>query len=307
MMRRFPMKTWTKMVCPTAPWSHVKIRLLARYLDVSLAKLAALIGISKIKVYGWTRNKLSRFEAADLKHLDAFKKKIPALRKTAISQRENRELRQGLKRQTTDQPMKVKRITEIVDRWGWSIVEFAIFSGTSYDTVSSWRGGRRALRFVDKIKLLESAEAVAKKRGFKKTSDCNAIVEFVQGKFGPRYLTKIPSMFKGSFDILGKENLPGVFAKGEAGDRLEIRQGSGKPQKTAVFISLGKKKLEFHGLWQKLRVGGKDFPVLELHDLRKTSQPIQEQAGCIVFRPRHATITLWSQGAIPIRLLAGTH
>ncbi|HNV69459.1 MAG TPA: helix-turn-helix transcriptional regulator, partial [Candidatus Ozemobacteraceae bacterium] len=111
-------------------------------------------------------------------------------------------------------PWPIARIRNLMDAWGMSQVDFAIFSGVSYDSVTSWCRGRRHLVSRVTSEHLEKAEKIATSRKFKATDGkpWAGFKNYMKNECPVKVDTDLElKSFDGTFKLEVVETAPGKF------------------------------------------------------------------------------------------------
>ncbi len=200
-------------------------------------------------------------------------------------------------------PWPVARIRAFMKLWGMSQIEMAIFSGVSYDSVTSWSRGRRRLVRSSIADHLDRAEASARDRGFPtKSSAANpwsGLRNFLQKETGFASAGhKANETISGEYRLLAAETFPRQFRLAANGERVVISKGK---DKVTVELTLGRKHFTFAG--RRLVLGG--TPVIALATEENDPQFFAGRAGAITIAQGLVRISLWpTKSTLPIRLIA---
>lgn len=294
-----------KMACPVPPWTPQNIVRLAKYLGISQARLTSLLGISYSALRAWIDGRSKSISPSILARLKKFEGKIRSFRAKAEEKFSEVSLKEERRKSRLPKPWPVSRIRSFMHTWGMSQIEFAIFAGVSYDTVTSWSRGRRRLVRRDTAEHLMSAEKVATQRGFsKKSSDSkenpwSALRKFAAAKVELKD-KEIPKNCQGNFLVQVIEKTPGQFKAAKNAELVTISAGKKKKSVLEVKLNLGKQILKFEGRW--IQLGG--VKVIELSTDKDDKNFMNGTAGCITPSKNLLRISLWSAKDIPVRLTA---
>ncbi len=293
-------------VCPVPPWEPKHLLKLVRYLAVSQAELARLIGISYSTLRAWIGGRTQAPSVRTSDNLRKFEKQIPQLRKAALAKLAARQEKESRRASRLGKPWPVNRIRSFMHTWGMTQSEFAIFCNVSYDSVTSWSRGRRRLVRKQTAAHIEAAEQAARKRGFPvvgpnvKKHPWSGLKAFSFKNRLMHRLGEIPKSLVGTYSIRAAEAAPGRFLKGKPTDRLVIKKGPHR-QTLEVKVTFNKTTLNLTGTWQKL--GGLDYLALTAH--ADDPRFFQGRAGCLTPGQTLLRLSLWSpQKNLPLRFLA---
>lgn len=296
-------KNTLQMAVPVPPWTPKNIVKLAKYLGLSQAKVTEIIGISYSALRAWIDGRSKSISSKILSKLEEFERKIPGLRTKAEEKFKVLAEKEERRKSRLNKPWSVTRIRCFMHTWGMTQVEFAIFAGVSYDTVTSWSRGRRRLVRKETAERISFAEKVGLDRGFskgtsnKKDSPWVLIREFfvqnAKGKVSP----DLPEKLIGTFPLQVVEKDPKTYVLGKKSENIAISPKKKKDQ-VKVELKLGRKTREFSGTWRKL--GG--IKVLELNSDDKNF--MKGQAGCITPAKNVLKISLWGISDLPVRMTA---
>lgn len=307
-MKKTTTKNPAAEACPVPPWEPKPLLKLVRYLGLSQAELARLIGISYSTFRAWIGGRTQDPSPRTLEQLKKFEKKIPALREAALQRQADHQEKEQRRASRLGKPWPVNRIRAFMHTWGMSQAEFAIFCGVSYDSVTSWSRGRRHLVRRQTAEHVERAEQAAHTRGFplvgpniKKNPWAGLKAFAVKNRCLSR-LGEIPRGLLGTFAIRAAEQAPGRFLKGKPTDKITIKKGKQR-QSLEIKIVCGKTALTLTGHWMKL--GGIDYVALTA----PADDPrfFQGMAGCLTPGQTLLRFSLWSARPLPLRLLAAGH
>ncbi len=196
-------------------------------------------------------------------------------------------------------PWPIARIRSLMEAWGMSQVDFAIFAGVSYDSVTSWCRGRRHLVNRATAEHLEKAEKIAHSRKFKPTGGkpWAGFKNYMKNESTVKVDTDLElKTFDGTFKLEVVETTPGKFRNATKNEKVAIKM-SGKNGKVALHI--GRQKIDFDGVLHHM--GG--APALELIASPKDKDFLAGRAGCITFVAGLLRIGLWSTGGYPVRMV----
>jgi DNA-binding transcriptional regulator YiaG len=263
------------------------------------------LNISYSALRAWIDGRSQSISQGILERLEKFEKKIPALRQEAevrfaeIAEKEDR------RKSRLAKPWAVARIRSFMHTWGMSQVEFALFAGVSYDSVTSWSRGRRRLVRRETAQHLTFAEKIATDRGFDKKKSGEkenpwvAIRHFAnQGKTG-QFLTEIPKNGLGTFIVQVVEKNPGDMRFGKKNETLTIVSLRKKGQ-VEVKLTLGQKEWTFAGEFRSL--GG--VRAIELQTSPDDPLFMNGRVGCITPAKNQLRLSLWAMKDLPIRMSA---
>ena len=204
-----------------------------------------------------------------------------------------------------EKPWPVPRIRTLMRWWGMSQVEFAVFSGVSYDSVTSWCRGRRRLVRRETSEHLERAEKIANSRKLPKVIESKWENPWLKLRTycTDHYLLdpqddKDLKSFNGTFPFLAVETQPEKFRRATQGEQLTVKMG-GKKEPAKVSLHLGRQKLAFEGIPHQM--GG--AMVLELVAPDKDKRFLKGRAGCITYSQGMIRICLWAIGLLPLRVV----
>lgn len=199
-------------------------------------------------------------------------------------------------------PWPVSRIRSLMTAWGMSQVEFAIFSGVSYDSVTSWCRGRRRLVRRETAEHLEKAEKISSGRKFAKSAEQGKTWKALKDYCETYYLNPEPTgkelkSFDGTFPLMAVETTPLKVRKATQNEKVIVKMTGKTAAKVTLFI--GRQKVEFEGIAHQM--GG--AMALELVASAKEKKFLAGRAGCITFLQGMLRLSLWSTGSYPVRMV----
>ena len=298
-------KSVLEMACPVPPWTPRNIVKLAKYLGLSQAKMTEMMGISYSALRAWIDGRSRSISAKILSRLEEFESGIPALRAEAEEKLVDVVEREERRKSRMNKPWPVSRIRSFMHTWGMTQVEFAIFAGVSYDTITSWSRGRRRLVRKETADHIAEAEHVGLARGFKKgtaTKKMNPwslIREFCTENGEIRRAVVLPRNLLDAYSLVGLEKTPGEYSLGKPADSIVLSAGTRK-DRVKVEVKIGRKIHKFDGIWRKL--GGSK--VIELMATEDDPRFFLGRAGCITPGKTMLKISLWAKSELPVRLTA---
>lgn len=298
-------KNVLEMACPVPPWTPKNIVKLAKYLGLSQAKLTEMIGISYSALRAWIDGRSQSISAKILARLETFEEEIPALRGEAEERLKDVVERESRRKSRMNKPWPVSRIRSFMHTWGMTQVEFAIFAGVSYDTITSWSRGRRRLVRKETADHIAEAEKTGLERGFKKGTPSKkdnpwALIRAFGALHGSvRPAVPLNRTLLDTYACQVVEKSPRKMSMGKSSEKVVISAG-GKKDRVHVEMKLAGETLKLNGIWRRL--GGSK--VIELLADDDDDRFFMGHAGCITPGKTTLKISLWAKTDLPVRFTA---